>query len=78
MPSFRNVQKQEMDFQRGYMVAFAAAREGWHQDMGKPTFGFIFRSKRARQARSHSVQSRPGSHCGAGCRFGEGLSRRRI
>ena len=45
MPSFRNVQKQEMDFQRGYMVAFAAAREGWHQDMGKPTFGTEYKAK---------------------------------
>mgnify|MGYP002630037254 CR=1 FL=1 len=26
MPSFRNLRKQEMDFQRGYMVAFSAAR----------------------------------------------------
>jgi choline dehydrogenase-like flavoprotein len=26
MPSFRNVKKQETDFQRGYMVAFAASR----------------------------------------------------
>ena len=26
MPSFRNVKKQEMDFQRGYMVAFSAGR----------------------------------------------------
>ncbi len=26
MPSFRNLKKQEMDFQRGYMVAFSASR----------------------------------------------------
>ncbi len=26
MPSFRNLRKQEMDFQRGYMVAFSASR----------------------------------------------------
>ena len=27
MPNFRNVHKQEMDFQRGYMVFFGADRE---------------------------------------------------
>lgn len=29
MPSFRNVRKQEMDFLRGYLVAFSASRSGW-------------------------------------------------
>jgi len=29
MPNFRNVYKQEMDFKRGYLVAFSASREGW-------------------------------------------------
>ncbi len=37
MPSFRNVFKQETDFQRGYMVAFSAARGGWQ---GRNTEGF--------------------------------------
>ena len=32
MPNFRNVNKQEMDFQRGYMVAFSASRS-----RGQPT-----------------------------------------
>ena len=47
MPSFRNVNKQEMDFQRGYMVAFSAGRgqgiesphsfgEDFKSDMTKP------------------------------------------
>jgi len=31
MPNFRNVRKQEMDFQRGYMVFFSAGRSGWTQ-----------------------------------------------
>lgn len=31
MPSFRNVHKQEMDFLRGYMVFFSAARAGWNR-----------------------------------------------
>lgn len=29
LPSFRNVRKQEADFQRGYLVAYAASRGGW-------------------------------------------------
>jgi choline dehydrogenase-like flavoprotein len=37
MPSFRNVFKQETDFQRGYMVAFSAARGGWGR--GGESFG---------------------------------------
>jgi choline dehydrogenase-like flavoprotein len=45
MPSFRNVQKQEMDFQRGYMVAFSASRAGWSQDINKPTFGTEYKDK---------------------------------
>ena len=35
MPSFRNVRKQETDFLRGYMVAFAAGRSGWQQGHGQ-------------------------------------------
>ncbi|OOG78282.1 GMC oxidoreductase [Algoriphagus sp. A40] len=29
LPNFRNVKKQEMDFQRGYMSFYSAARSGW-------------------------------------------------
>jgi choline dehydrogenase-like flavoprotein len=29
MPNFRNVKKQEMDFLRGYMTFYSAARAGW-------------------------------------------------
>ena len=36
MPSFRNVKKQETDFLRGYMVAFAASRSS---NLGEPGFG---------------------------------------
>ena len=32
MPSFRNVRKQEMDFKRGYLVAYTAERIGWGRD----------------------------------------------
>ncbi|MDB5024050.1 MAG: Fructose dehydrogenase large subunit [Mucilaginibacter sp.] len=35
MPNFRNVHKQEMDFQRGYMTFYSATRPGW----GHPTEG---------------------------------------
>eukprot|EP01098_Paradermamoeba_levis_P016091 TRINITY_DN8473_c0_g2_i1.p2 TRINITY_DN8473_c0_g2~~TRINITY_DN8473_c0_g2_i1.p2 ORF type:complete len:301 (-),score=-31.71 TRINITY_DN8473_c0_g2_i1:249-1151(-) len=45
MPNFRNVRKQEMDFQRGYMVAFSAARSGWQQGTGQEGFGADFKDK---------------------------------
>ena len=45
MPSFRNLEKQEMDFQRGYMVAFSASRAGWQQDINQPTFGEDYKAK---------------------------------
>ncbi|HEY4209204.1 MAG TPA: GMC family oxidoreductase, partial [Puia sp.] len=31
MPAFRNLHKQEMDFQRGYMLYFEASRAGWYR-----------------------------------------------
>ncbi|RIV26939.1 GMC family oxidoreductase [Fibrisoma montanum] len=45
MPNFRNVQKQEMDFQRGYMVAFSASRSGWQRGAGTEGFGAEFKDK---------------------------------
>lgn len=42
MPSFRNVHKQEMDFQRGYMVAFSAGRGQGNE--GEHTFGVDFKN----------------------------------
>jgi len=45
MPNFRNVQKQEMDFQRGYMVAFSASRSGWQRGAGTEGFGAEFKNK---------------------------------
>ncbi|MHB1921513.1 MAG: GMC oxidoreductase [Chitinophagaceae bacterium] len=45
MPSFRNVYRQEMDFMRGYMVAFSAARPGWSQGDGEPGFGAEWKEK---------------------------------
>ena len=45
MPSFRNLEKQEMDFQRGYMIAFSASRAGWQQDINQPTFGEDYKAK---------------------------------
>ena len=41
MPNFRNVGKQEMDFQRGYMVAFSASRSTGQSTM--ETFGAEFK-----------------------------------
>ncbi|MGV3559688.1 GMC oxidoreductase [Larkinella arboricola] len=43
MPSFRNVKKQETDFQRGYMVAFSAGRAGWARGMSQEGFGADFK-----------------------------------
>ncbi|SFD70073.1 GMC oxidoreductase [Spirosoma endophyticum] len=45
MPNFRNVRKQEMDFQRGYMVAFSAARSNWHLGASQEGFGAGFKDK---------------------------------
>ncbi|GAB4022986.1 GMC oxidoreductase [Spirosoma koreense] len=45
MPNFRNVRKQEMDFQRGYIVAFSAARTNWHRGASQAGFGADFKDK---------------------------------
>lgn len=45
MPNFRNVDKQETDFQRGYMVAFSAARSGWQRGSSQEGFGVSFKEK---------------------------------
>ena len=50
MPNFRNVDKQEMSgpasqFQRGYMVAFSAARSGWQRGNAQEGFGADFKEK---------------------------------
>lgn len=39
MPSYRNVYRQEMDFKRGYMVFFTAARQGWSRADGRSLIG---------------------------------------
>ena len=39
MPNFRNVHKQETDFQRGYMVHYNAERSGWNRGAGKEGIG---------------------------------------
>ncbi len=43
MPSFRNVFKQETDFQRGYMVAFSADRTSWNRGLSQNGFGAEFK-----------------------------------
>lgn len=45
MPNFRNVRRQEMDFQRGYMVFFGASRGGWAQGNGQPGVGATFKER---------------------------------
>ncbi len=45
MPNFRNVRRQETDFQRGYMVFFGASRSGWQQGNGTPGLGAAFKEK---------------------------------
>jgi choline dehydrogenase-like flavoprotein len=39
MPNFRNVHKQEMDFQRGYMTFYSATRPGWGHHTDGPQIG---------------------------------------
>lgn len=43
MPNFRNVQKQEMDFLRGYMVFFSAYRGGWNHPVQGAQMGDAFK-----------------------------------
>lgn len=45
MPSFRNVYKQETDFLRGYMVAFAASRGNWSRGNSIAGFGADFKEE---------------------------------
>lgn len=42
LPNFRNVKKQEMDFQRGYMSFYTAGRSGWGGARNSP-FGIEFK-----------------------------------
>jgi choline dehydrogenase-like flavoprotein len=42
LPNFRNVKKQEMDFQRGYMTFYTAGRSGWGGAKNQP-FGEAFK-----------------------------------
>lgn len=44
MPNFRNVHRQETDFQRGYMVFFSAARSGWGHTVTGVQAGSDFKS----------------------------------
>ncbi|MEN9633632.1 MAG: hypothetical protein RL077_2036 [Verrucomicrobiota bacterium] len=48
MPNFRNVRKQEMDFQRGYMVFFGASRASWTQGNHLPGAGAAFKERLTR------------------------------
>jgi choline dehydrogenase-like flavoprotein len=43
MPNFRNVYKQETDFQRGYMVHFSASRQNASPVIGQPEIGGDFK-----------------------------------
>jgi choline dehydrogenase-like flavoprotein len=45
MPNFRNVRRQEMAFQRGYMTFFSAGRSGWTQGNGTSGVGAAFKEK---------------------------------
>lgn len=45
MPSYRNVYRQEMDFKRGYMVFFSAARAGWNRAETRPLVGEALKLK---------------------------------
>lgn len=45
MPNFRNVRKQETDFQRGYMVHYSADRAGWGAGFGTEGIGAGFKEQ---------------------------------
>ncbi len=44
MPNFRNVYKQETDFQRGYMVHYSADRAGWCRGAGMDGIGSAYKN----------------------------------
>jgi choline dehydrogenase-like flavoprotein len=44
MPNFRNVYKQEMDFQRGYMIHYSADRTGWNRGFGQEGIGAEYKN----------------------------------
>jgi choline dehydrogenase-like flavoprotein len=45
MPNFRNVRKQETDFQRGYMTFFGATRAGWTRGYAEAGVGAAFKER---------------------------------
>jgi choline dehydrogenase-like flavoprotein len=45
MPNFRNVRKQETDFQRGYMVHYSADRAGWGAGVGMEGIGASYKDQ---------------------------------
>jgi choline dehydrogenase-like flavoprotein len=48
MPAFRNVHKQEMDFKRGYLVAYSASREGWARSESEALLGTALKTRMAK------------------------------
>lgn len=48
MPNFRNVRRQEMSFQRGYMTFFHAARAGWPRGEALPGVGAAYKQSLTR------------------------------
>ena len=53
MPRFQNVQKQETDFLRGYLVALDAARSGWGSHGGDAGFGADWKEKNSTPGNWH-------------------------
>jgi len=51
MPNFRNVRKQEMDFQRGYMTFYSVMREGWGHETEGSQIGANFKENIAEPGR---------------------------
>ena len=45
IPAFRNIHRQEMDFQRGYMLYFEAARAGWYRGDGEEGIGPAYKDE---------------------------------
>jgi len=43
IPAFRNIQQQDMEFKRGYMLYFEAARAGWYRGDGEEGIGSSYK-----------------------------------
>jgi choline dehydrogenase-like flavoprotein len=62
VPNFRNVGKQEMEFQRGYMTHYSAGRGGWQRGLDAPGIGASFKDQLTEPGGWHVYMMMQGEH----------------